>query len=502
MALLFRSGRALGRGCGTTATNAMRQPTAGAKLGLRGAMPTAAPPSLNRGLTPVVTIVGLRALACPASSAARARAATLAGRRQVGQARQGWRRQQHSSSTSAPAPGGTGNRSRLRALATGGVALGLGVGATSLAQSDPGTTAGTAMMTPHYTVCEPADAGAPKPSFRFGAIADIQYCDVDDCFNFSKTEKRKYRGSVDVLRRAVADWRNDDKLDFVVHLGDIIDQQNFGMNTSHEALDVILSVFHKLPESLPVVNLIGNHELYNFTRKELEVLLDMSPYSKRQAHYSFLPAPDRPGRRWRIVVLDSYAVNCIDQKEHNDGKDEAFEYLGKHNPNELRKKGGNWLTGLEGINRRFVPYNGAIGDAQRVWLDGVLAEADAAGEQVILMGHVPLAPGSCVNSCLSWDHEAVLDILDAHGCVTAVFSGHDHAGGYAFRNGVHYVTFPSPLNVKEEDPRAHATVEVFDDKIVLLNRGLLTRQLGGLVVELPHHKPIVTSTPADPASKL
>ena len=57
--------------------------------------------------------------------------------------------------------------------------------------------------------------------------------------------------------------------------------------------------------------------------------------------------------------------------------------------------------------------------------------------------------------------------LQAHGCVTAVFSGHDHAGGYAFRNGVHHVTFPSPLNVKEEDPRAHATVEVFDDKIVV-----------------------------------
>lgn len=463
-------------------------------------MLTAAPAGVTAGLHPVVTTVGLRALTCPAAGAARVRVPALFGRpRSVGQVHQGWRRQQHSSSASASASAGTGNRSRLRGLATSGVALGVGVGVATLAQPDPGT--GTA-MTPHYTVCEPADPGAPTPSFRFGAIADIQYCDVDDCYNFSKTEKRKYRGSVEVLRRAVADWRNDDNLDFVVHLGDIIDQQNFGKNTSREALDMILSVFYTLPKSLPVVNLIGNHELYNFTRKELEVLLDMSPYSKRQAHYSFLPAPDRPGRRWRIVVLDSYALNCINQKEHNDGKDEAFEYLGKHNPNELRKIGGNWLTGLEGVNRRFVPYNGAIGDAQRAWLDGVLTEADAAGEQVILMGHVPLAPGSCVNSCLSWDYEAVLDILDAHGCVTAVFSGHDHAGGYAFRNGVHYVTFPSPLNVKEEDPRAHATVEVFDDKIVLLNRGLLSRQLGGPVVELPHHKPRVTFTPVDPASKL
>ena len=45
---------------------------------------------------------------------------------------------------------------------------------------------------------------AASELFRFGVISDVQYCDIDDGTNFEGTEVRKYRGSLDALRDAVA----------------------------------------------------------------------------------------------------------------------------------------------------------------------------------------------------------------------------------------------------------------------------------------------------------
>ena len=39
------------------------------------------------------------------------------------------------------------------------------------------------------------------------------------------------------------------------------------------------------------------------------------------------------------------------------------------------------------------------------------------------------------------NHEAVRQILVEDGDVVAVFQGHDHGGGYAYLDGIHYVTF-------------------------------------------------------------
>ena len=36
---------------------------------------------------------------------------------------------------------------------------------------------------------------------RFGVVADVQYCDIDDARNFAGTEVRFYRGSLDGARR-------------------------------------------------------------------------------------------------------------------------------------------------------------------------------------------------------------------------------------------------------------------------------------------------------------
>lgn len=310
------------------------------------------------------------------------------------------------------------------------------------------------------------------PLFSFGVVADIQYCDIDDAYNFNKTELRHYRGTLDVLRRAVKTWNATEGLSFVANLGDIIDgQTEFKGLGSEKGLSKVLNVFSSLRDSIPIIHMIGNHELYNFKRRDLDALLKNPMNESGAGYYSFRPSPETP---IKLIVLNSYEVNMITTKEESDDKEAAIQYLEKHNPNNLRGHGVNWLSGMEGVERRYVPYNGALGERQLAWLDAELSDSDKRGDRVLVLAHVPLAPLSAGLSCLSWDYTRALEIFDDHPCVATVFAGHDHAGGYWNRNGVHYFTFPSPLNVSEEDPFAHAIVDVHEDKIVVHGYGIVT----------------------------
>jgi manganese-dependent ADP-ribose/CDP-alcohol diphosphatase len=206
-----------------------------------------------------------------------------------------------------------------------------------------------------------------------------------------------------------------------------------------------------------------------------------------EPYYAFSP---QGSVGWRVLLLDSYDLNCIDTIESDQSTEEAFQYLhDSGNKNELRVRDGsvNWRAGLVGLKERFVPFNGGMRPAQLEWLHGQLSEAETANERVVVLTHVPIAPGSAGNVCLAWNYSEILDVLDAHqGTVAAVFTGHDHTGGYTERNGVHYLTLPSPLHAGEEvGGLAHATVDVHADRFVVHCVGLVGKTLGGSVLELP-----------------
>ena len=57
--------------------------------------------------------------------------------------------------------------------------------------------------------------------FAFGIATDVQYADLDQGFSHGGTA-RYYRDALQGLKRAVRAWR-DEKVDFAMHLGDIID---------------------------------------------------------------------------------------------------------------------------------------------------------------------------------------------------------------------------------------------------------------------------------------
>jgi manganese-dependent ADP-ribose/CDP-alcohol diphosphatase len=371
---------------------------------------------------------------------------------------------------------------------------------------------GAGKMAPMARSQVPMNPGSPtssasSPMFRFGVIADIQYCDIEDGYNYARTQKRHYRGSLEMISAATTYWR-ERNVKFVCQMGDIIDGQcrssnkGPGGSTSETALASVLAALREAGNGVDFVHLIGNHELYNFNRDDLDSRLGTrSPVTGKEYHVV------RPCDGWRLVVLDPYhdAVIGAEPLPAGDGRwERAFDLLKQRNKNiqdPEALKGGNWFKDLAKEDKNFVPFNGGLGEVQRAWLDKELADADACGDRVVLLTHVALHPSACDGTTMVWDYEQVLQMLDEHECVGAVLSGHDHSGGYhqqvrreknlASRgtgNGrklkgdaeavgrketrsfggsvVHHITLQSPLN-RGARGRCFGCVDLFEDAIVI-----------------------------------
>lgn len=102
--------------------------------------------------------------------------------------------------------------------------------------------------------------------------------------------------------------------------------------------------------------------------------------------------------------------------------------LDAHNPNDCTRRDIDLSEGMTGVDSRWMPYNGAHGEAQLTWLEAELSSARAEQQRVVVLTHVGVCPGVCDDDCLSWDYPQVLEILHGAGkdLVAAVFSGHDH----------------------------------------------------------------------------
>ena len=191
---------------------------------------------------------------------------------------------------------------------------------------------------------------------------------------------RDYRGSLQRLEGCV-ETLNRQPLDFVIQLGDIIN--GYPSNRVAAAADVgrVLAVFNRL--DAPRYHAVGNHCLSAGADAVREKLGLASFY------YAFT-APAAKG--WRFVVLD--------------GNDAGY---------------------------------GVLGDAQLAWFRETLAQARAAGEKVVCFCHFALLKEAAGHHRMA-KPEPVLAALDDAGCAVAWIAGHDHAGGYALRKGVHHVT--------------------------------------------------------------
>ena len=71
-----------------------------------------------------------------------------------------------------------------------------------------------------------------------------------------------------------------------------------------------------------------------------------------------------------MVALDAYDVSTLAPTSQD--PEEGFRLLADKNPNDVRRTDVDFTAGLSGVEKRWVPYNGGLGDAQLVWLHPTL----------------------------------------------------------------------------------------------------------------------------------
>lgn len=351
---------------------------------------------------------------------------------------------------------------------------------------------------------------AAVPLLSLGVVADVQYADADDGADFKRTVVRRYRNALTVLSRAVDAWRAQPArrgypVQCVAQLGDLLDGRCRERDGNAEVcLRRVLDALDRMGPDVPRCDVIGNHELYVFSRIQLADA-DAGPLrtarhdallGRASTFYSFLPAGE--GSRVRIVVLDAFDLSTLNGAGAPSTA-VARALLKRHNPNDIDRKGVDWTTGLHGTELRHVPYNGAAGPEQLRWLRETLVAALAASERCIVLSHVALIPGACSLSCVLWNYDAVLRILhdplgkvvvgggggddcnDGDGRsdspvfgptpVVCCLYGHAHKGGYRVDGrGIHHVTFQAPLEAVG-DEASWAVVDVMEDHVAVRGAG-------------------------------
>ena len=305
-----------------------------------------------------------------------------------------------------------------------------------------------------------------KDSFAFGVIADIQWADAPDGSNYAKTVNRCYRGAFTNLQDAVQWWSSNDQnnLQFIAQLGDLIDGLNqHKEGESERVLKLSLQELDRV--SCPSVNLVGNHELYNFDRSQLAKASWLQ--HGNEEYYSFAPAVG-----WRVVVLDSYQISLIGHADDDPRRLEAAKIVQQENPNVSPDgASGDWFQGIQGYQRRFCPYNGGYGQKQLEWFQKELADAAVNEERVLVFSHVIIHPKACGGGTMAWDYDQALAMIhetktvasDTDCVVAAVLCGHDHKGNYhCDEHGIHHCTFMSPLN-KGAEGSAYGLIQITPD---------------------------------------
>uniref|UniRef100_A0A3Q2QZG3 Manganese-dependent ADP-ribose/CDP-alcohol diphosphatase n=1 Tax=Fundulus heteroclitus TaxID=8078 RepID=A0A3Q2QZG3_FUNHE len=317
------------------------------------------------------------------------------------------------------------------------------------------------------------DPCAPQPPlFTFGLIADVQYADIDDGFNFTRTRRRYYRSSLQLLKNALRSWSESAvKPAFILQLGDLIDGFNKPRGASQRALDAVLREFASCP--VRVHHVWGNHEFYNFSRSELVGSpLDSSPYADSRPSevpgqdpiyaYQFSPFPG-----FTFVVLDGYDVSLLGRQESSEQYNNAMNLIKLYNNNEDL----NCPPELE-CHSRFTMFNGGYSREQLDWLESVLSAADEKQERVTIVSHLPVHPYSTDSVCLAWNYEDLLAVIRSHSCVVCYMAGHAHDAGYCLDQdtGVHHLTVDGVIETVP-DSDAYGTVSVYADRMVLVGKG-------------------------------
>ena len=265
-----------------------------------------------------------------------------------------------------------------------------------------------------------------ESDLRIGLVADPQYADNPTA------GKRYYRESLWKLKEAIVTF-NDNDVDFVQNLGDIIDK-------GWENYDSIIPVYQHLKPGIDNYHLLGNHD-YAIDSSHLANLLET--LSMPDFYYSYVK------KTWRFIVLDATDYSYFSNSIH------------KHDTNQIN----SYFESTTGKPNNYS-WNSAIGKQQQNWLKQELEDAKSLKQRVIVFSHMPLRP---INSAENlWNNEEIIDIIENSSNVVAFINGHNHAGDYVFKNGIHYITI---LGMVDTMINSYGILEIYKNSLVLRGYG-------------------------------
>lgn len=268
-----------------------------------------------------------------------------------------------------------------------------------------------------------AESAEDAPQFSFGLVADIQYADIP------ASGSRHYRASLDKLRDSVETFNATD-LVCVMDVGDVVDQ-------GRDSFADVMPIYEELEAPLHIA--LGNHD-FPVSREHTLDALDME-----ESYY------DLAVDGWRFIVLDGNDLSLLAWPEGSERHEESAAMVEE-------------LEEADAPNAQT--WNGGLGADQLAWLEDTLDAAAEADEKVMLFGHFPVYPSGAHNL---WNDEELVSLIEQHPHVVAYFNGHNHAGNYAQREGVHYVTLNGM--VETEDENAFGVVDVYGDRVEITGYG-------------------------------
>ena len=305
------------------------------------------------------------------------------------------------------------------------------------------------------------------PDFAFGIIGDTQYCNEADGQQWGDAQRvRRYTMSLPKFGDAVKHFREwydtgPCPIPVCVLLGDVLDGQCKRSGTTVDAMKAIVNQIIDNNSGSKDTDadsnstgpqwhfLVGNHDLYNYSREELYASdyfvpsLVKSDCSPTKLYYSIVPH-----QGYRFLYLDPFEISTCGAI-NTAAEEEAKRIIAIKNPNVAAN--GDWLAGLSDEDKRYVPYNGAISQTQIEWLINELSISRKNNEKVIVFSHCPIYSDCCRVSGMTWNSETILTLLQQSDNVIAVINGHDHQGGYALdKAGIHHIIPPAVLEADVE----------------------------------------------------
>ena len=83
----------------------------------------------------------------------------------------------------------------------------------------------------------------------------------------------------------------------------------------------------------------------------------------------------------------------------------------------------------------------------------------------MLFCHFPVHPANVHNL---WNHSAITELLAKYPCVAAYLNGHNHAGNYGEKNGIHYLSLKGMVDTEKN---SYSVMEVYADRLILKGFG-------------------------------